>query len=681
MSRQRTRSRVGATVAAMITAAALIGTLGGLPPSAAADPTPAANGAPGTVDTTTAGPVTAAVSGSAPKAFKTYQLKGGYVAAGVSLRNRGSGKIKVSGIPSGAKIKGAYLFWSVLGKGEGSGFKKGKFAGKKITGTKIGSGTGPCTVSGPKGYAYRANVTKKVKRNGTFKLTGFASGTKNGADPFTTTSVPPLAEGASLVVVFEKKNYPLTKVVLSNGYAMLAGDTATTTVNFGFAATNPVGAVKTTFIGGDGQKDAEDYSTVNGVKIAAADWDGTDGPTPRYSQGNLWDTDTANLVNVVKPGNTSAKIMVSSVPPASAKADCLIWVGQAFSIGVNGKADTDGDKLLDGWEANGYDYNGDAAVDVNLPGMGANPLRKDLFVEMDYMSDALLPKVADLNRIVKVFANAPQAKNPNGSTGIRLHLDAGAARGTAYNLGGGNQVTFDSDLDPVVTEFKAVKTANFNSAARAKIFYYMIWANGYNGGTSSGNAFNIPSDSFLVTLGRWSGGGTPDERVGTFVHEFGHALGLKHGGNDDSNYKPNYLSVMNYSFQLDGVPKTNGTKYFGYSSVKLPSLNEKKLNEKKGLKSSKAKPYRTKWRCPNYSFKVGRRADRNLDWTCNGRLSRKVKVDINGDGYLSTLGTQNNWGNLVYGGGAVGGGSAAMSESTKVMKELTLEEHEEQQHR
>jgi len=88
----------------------------------------------------------------------------------------------------------------VLGKSEGSAFKKGTFAGKKITGTKVGSGDGPCWPDGPKGYAYRANVTKKVKGNGTFKLKGFASGIKNAADPWVTSKAP-LAEGASLTEV------------------------------------------------------------------------------------------------------------------------------------------------------------------------------------------------------------------------------------------------------------------------------------------------------------------------------------------------------------------------------------------------------------------------------------------------------------------------------------------------
>src|SRR6185369_4859250 len=37
--------------------------------------------------------------------------------------------------------------------------------------------------------------------------------------------------------------------------------------------------------------------------------------------------------------------------------------------------------------------------------------------------------------------------------------------------------------------------------------------------------------------------------AGIVMHELGHNLGLRHGGFEDTNYKPNYLSVMNYAFQ------------------------------------------------------------------------------------------------------------------------------------
>ena len=43
-------------------------------------------------------------------------------------------------------------------------------------------------------------------------------------------------------------------------------------------------------------------------------------------------------------------------------------------------------------------------------------------------------------------------------------------------------------------------------------------------------------------------GGTPEQKVGTFIHELGHNLNLTHGGSDHVNYKPNYIGIMNYWF-------------------------------------------------------------------------------------------------------------------------------------
>jgi len=357
-------------------------------------------------------------------------------------------------------------------------------------------------------------------------------------------------------------------------------------------------------------------------------------------------------------------------------------VAQVLSIGRNGAADTDGDKLLDGWEANGYDANADGVIDVNLPAMGASVVRKDLFVEMDYMgAEAVcpcrLPQAAELNRIVSVFATAPLANNPSGQSGIALHLDAGAARGSAFNLGGGNLVPVDSDLNPVLTQFNAIKAANFNPR-RAKIFYYMIWADRYDGGGSSGNAFAIPNDSFVVSLGAFPAHGTADQNVGTFIHEFGHTLGQRHGGNNDQNYKPNYLSVMNYAYQLAGVPRT-GTlaPYFGYSSAVLPSLNEAALNEAVGLNSASAATYRTRWFCPSGAGAISPgTANGPVDWNCNGVASGTAAVDLNFDGLTGSLVSWNNWGTLTFGGGAIGAGvsAAGLAPQQVLPGELTWEE-------
>lgn len=668
---RRVRAGISAFLVAILTIMALSGT-----PAAAQEPDP---GGQGGVLGDGAGAAAASDPAGVPTTFLSITLKGGYVAAGVGLRNRGSGTISLTGIPAGATVHAAYLYWSVLGGStEAANFKQGKIKGAAITGTKIGSGLDPCWENVTTGYAYRANVTGKVTGNGSYALSGFASGRTDGADPWSSTTTPPLTEGASLVVLYTKATYPITKVVIANGYGYVASSTGlTATIPFGFAATNPVGEVRTTFIGADGQKNAtEPASTVNGLAAVRADWDGTDPPTPGYANGNLWDTDTQQLRNFVRPGQTSASIKVAGGP------DCLAWVAQVFSIGRNGMLDTDGDKLLDGWEANGYDANNDGVIDVNLPGFGASVVRKDLFVEMDYMGSAsvcpcYLPQAADLDRIVAVFAGAPQANNPSGQTGINLHLDAGAARGTKYNLGGGNQVAFDADLNPALAQFDAIRSTNYNPR-RAKIFYYMIWAHGYGGGNSSGNAFNIPNDRFVVTLGGAPGLGTPDQRVGTFIHEFGHDLGQFHGGTtDNKNYKPNYLSVMNYSFQFGGVPRVGTSPYFGYSSAVLPTLNESALNESVGLNSAAANPFRTRWFCPSGAGALTPgTANGPIDWNCNGAASGTVSVDLNKDGARNTLPGYNNWGNLVYGGGAVGAGEdvSVASVSPEHLEELTWDQ-------
>ncbi|MFK4083205.1 zinc-dependent metalloprotease family protein [Kribbella sp. NPDC020789] len=335
--------------------------------------------------------------------------------------------------------------------------------------------------------------------------------------------------------------------------------------------------------------------------------------------------------------------------------------------------DTDGDSLPDSWETNGYDANGDGVVDVDLKAMGADPKKKDLFVEMDYMSGRLASTAA-LDRIVQVFAQAP-VSNPNGTTGIKIHLDAGSAAGAAYNLGGGNQVPYDADLNPSASQTTAIKNANFKSVRKA-VFHYMLWADSYDGGCSSGQAFNIPNDTFIVTVGpKCSWNATDNTNVGTFVHELGHNLGLRHGGTDNVNYKPNYLSVMNYFFQLGGVPKADGTRYWSYSNVAPAALNETSLKESVGL-GANASAYKTSWKCPNGTSRTTTGAASGpIDWNCDGDTVDTGAADINDDNANTTLTTQNNWASIVFGGGAVGQGATLQPKTAPTdLQEMTHSE-------
>ncbi len=668
--------------AAIITALLLLGLLaaGSL---AADEPPPPGEGLGGTE----AAPGEAEVSGvPALSLFKTYDLKGGYVAKGIGMRNRGYGTITIKGVPKGAKVKAAYLYWGVIAKKKTASLAKGVFNGHAITGTNIGSSGNPCWGSGWPGahYAYRASVTSFIKGgiNGKYTLKGFASGRTDGIDPWKAPlKFPfPLMDGASLVIVFEKGDYPLTKIFIYNGSATTTGGLLGISVG-PFVATDPVGPVYTTFIGADGQSDYDEPgSTCRSVTVPKADWDGTDPQAgKKYSNGNLWDTDTATgsvgTTQIFRPGDTYVTITTQGSP------DCLVWVAQVFSISA-GDIDTDHDALLDGWEANGYDDNGDYVADVDLPAMGADYLHRDIFVEIDWMDGPHnhKPNATVLSRSEKAFAAAP-VNNPRGGKGIKIHLDVGQA---PYY--GGNSVPHDDNLGTCPglvynwAEFDTLKTGNFASV-RSKIFHYNIFAHNLcvDYGSVSGISRGIPASDFIVSLGGWPSYGTDDARTGTFIHELGHNLALTHGGNaaDHENYKPNHVSLMNYSFQVIGVYRDGGRRW-DYTRMTINALNEDNLNEAAGLNGSASLAnYGTRYYCEGTNAtRDDNTADTNVDWNCNGNNHQaSVASDINTTGTRTTLGqVWNEWLNLTYDGGSVGLGMPEPAQVLSVTDPLLHQE-------
>ncbi|MCE7028108.1 hypothetical protein [Jiella avicenniae] len=327
--------------------------------------------------------------------------------------------------------------------------------------------------------------------------------------------------------------------------------------------------------------------------------------------------------------------------------------------------DTDGDALLDGWEV--HEVNG-----IDLRAMGASPLHRDIFVEMDFMvrntggaSVDFRPTDAEKRRIVESFAGAP-VPNPDGLPGIAIHLVDG------------NEVPHDSDLRPVVSEFFAIKAAHFDPNL-APLFHYMIWEDGYDATTSSGRSMGIPASDFVVTLGRWpTPGGTPDQKVGTFIHELGHNLGLTHGGSDHVGFKPNHLSVMNYSFQTRGVPFFAESR-FEYQRFALPGLSETALDENNGLgRNPSLLGYRTIFNSPSDVF-TEVPAHASIDWDVDGTVERApVAVDINDDNIRNILApTSNEWAQIIYNGGSIGSSlslSGAMASAESSAEPFPVEE-------
>jgi len=313
---------------------------------------------------------------------------------------------------------------------------------------------------------------------------------------------------------------------------------------------------------------------------------------------------------------------------------------------VQVEVDSDEDGLLDDWETEGIDSNGDGSIDFVLP--GANVSHKDLYVEADYMvagSHTHNPDANAINDVVQAFANSPVA-NPDGTTGITMHVqvDESMPEQTPLNIWG------DFDTLKLARFGTASQRANPNHAAilaaKRLAYHYTIFGHQYGGTTSSGIS-ELPGNDFLVSLGAFTSQvGSRREQGGTFMHELGHNLNLRHGGGDNTNYKPNYLSIMGYGFQTRGITNLFSGNRLDYSKSVLPTLNENSLSEFAGIGDGFDI---TRYFCPGAGSPNATAIGFGLtDWNCNGSISlfSSVSANINGDGGLGSLAGFNDWARL-----------------------------------
>ncbi|MGC5172127.1 hypothetical protein ACLQ2Q_15905 [Microbacterium sp. DT81.1] len=252
-------------------------------------------------------------------------------------------------------------------------------------------------------------------------------------------------------------------------------------------------------------------------------------------------------------------------------------------------ADTDGDGIDDGWEYLGKFHislgaGGFRTGRLPLPLWGANVRHKDLFLEVDMIlrcpGDTELRMTPDNARLFAAYyqdeigspsiarqdAHAATLRNPDGKTGINVHLDTGVAPAseddlTLYGDWGGYNVV-DPELEECAdnTHYQTAWREHMDPARRG-VFRHVLAHNGNGGQTAIG--------SFAIS------GAISNAAV--LVHESGHAMYLGHSGPDrvtgdvDVNCKPNYPSVMNYAFQNLGAGFADGS---GNVTLNNASLQE-----------------------------------------------------------------------------------------------------------
>lgn len=236
------------------------------------------------------------------------------------------------------------------------------------------------------------------------------------------------------------------------------------------------------------------------------------------------------------------------------------------------------------------------------------------------------------------------------------------------------------------TNAGSVKNPNSYNCLTAKrqVFHYAMYVNYQFGNTVSSGWSEIIGNDFLISLGNFenNGVGTIDEQEGAFMHELGHNFGLHHGGDasvtgndDDQNCKPNYLSVMSYTYEFRKTADI--CRPLDYSGSALSSLNEQSLSDSNvgsypypsdnpappaGTTSNPTNACPTSgerpiwWSTPNNGIQTSSTTGQTTDWDINGIDNNTYSQTINNMGVtgcssstLSTLDGFNDWDFILNG--------------------------------
>lgn len=354
--------------------------------------------------------------------------------------------------------------------------------------------------------------------------------------------------------------------------------------------------------------------------------------------------------------------------------------------------DLDTDGIPDDLEAAGATYLG-----MPLYDWGARPGQTDLFIEIDYMdstsggqypvNEGVIPHILALEKVVDVFSQR----------GIALHFDVGDLYDQSgdgqlnpqlFDLGGGQEIPYQAQIS--LDNYAPTYRQQNMESNKQSLFYYVLF--GVNHATENvlGQGY-LHYPEAIITLAQFTLDGqnvglttdSPDEtsllvnmQASTLMHELGHNLGLNHGGSpsDGNNFKPNYLSTMNYMYTFLGIPEVGtldeATPYYLWSRTEdnTPPFRDGICTGSQfpdTLSDLAHSPF-TDHFVIDFSdgvndpidendvlepFGIGTGSGVSVDFDCDGVIESNVAIDVNKDADipgLSTLTDHNDWSNLYF---------------------------------
>lgn len=257
------------------------------------------------------------------ESFRTTLVGGGIVSEGVGLarRNGGpaSGSIQIAGIPAGATVQRALLYWAVLAGDD----PIVTLNGSGVVGSQIGRSPETCYFnSGDSAHdnrVYRANVTSLVAGNGTYTVAGVGDVVS-----------PADGQGASLLVMYKDESANFQRTVIINDGATTGGNPGdrygSIAHTFGsLPTTRPVLSAWLHAGFGDGQAEFPEGAMSVGTQqvMAANSLSGSDGPS--------WDDHTVSVPATLFSSAPAAVLNRQQVA-STAGGDCVLWAYAALVL-------------------------------------------------------------------------------------------------------------------------------------------------------------------------------------------------------------------------------------------------------------------------------------------------------------------------------------------------------------